>query len=281
MLAAILWSTSGAFVKTLQLPDTTLAVYRAGFAGITLLVVAIATRVRFTFDVRMIGMVTCFGLMNYWYMASMSRTTAANAIFLQYSAPVWMYLVSVFWLGERQQPRTFSALCLAVLGLAVLLIGEWTRSAALTSGIVYGLLSGTGFAGVALFIRLLRDHDPIWLAALNMLTASIVSAVVFLQSADPAVRESVWPPPTGKPLAVLVIFGFLQLGLPYVLFGWGLKHVSAPEAGLLALFEPALMPVWTYVFAREVPATSTMFGGAILIAALMWQAWPRKLESVR
>src|SRR5215203_2183471 len=91
MLAAVLWSTSGAFVKALQLPDKTLTVYRAGVAGASLLLVVAATRARVTFEPLMLGMIAAFALMNYWFMASMVRTTAANAIFLQYSAPVWMF----------------------------------------------------------------------------------------------------------------------------------------------------------------------------------------------
>jgi DME family drug/metabolite transporter len=279
MLAAILWSSSGAFVKTLQLPDVTLAVYRAGFAGLSLLIIALATRVKFSFDWRMLGMTASFALMNYWYMASMTRTTAANAIFLQYSAPAWMYLVSVYMLREPQAPRTKPALLIAMAGLAVLIGGEWVRMGTINNGIILGLMSGAGFAAVALFIRLLRSHDPLWLATLNMLAGSGAAALVFLQSPDPAVRAAVWPPPSGTPLLVLIVFGFTQLGLPYVLFGWGLKHVPAPEAGLLALFEPVLMPVWAYLFAGEIPAASTIVGGAILIAALVWQEWPRKTES--
>src|SRR5437764_214837 len=92
ILAAILWSTSGAFIKTLQLPDKTFAVYRAGFAGASLLLVVAAMRTRVTFAPAMLGMVASFALMNYWFMAAMVQTTAANAIFLQYSAPVWMYI---------------------------------------------------------------------------------------------------------------------------------------------------------------------------------------------
>lgn len=275
MLAAILWSTSGAFVKTLQLPDKTFAVYRAGIAGASLLLVVAATRTRITFDVRMIGMVTSFALMNYWFMASMVRTTAANAIFLQYSAPVWMFLASVFLLREKPQPRTAKALVVAVIGLIVLLGGEWSESTALTSGVVYGLLSGVGFAAVAVFLRTLRGHHPLWLATLNMLCAAALAMAVFSQTGDPESWKAIWPPPGGKTLVALIIFSVTQLALPYVLFGWGLKHVSPQEAGLLALFEPVLIPVWTYLVAGEVPAASTIIGGAILVAALVWQAWPR------
>jgi drug/metabolite transporter, DME family len=279
MLAAILWSTSGAFVKTLQLPDKTFAVYRAGIAGASLLLVVAATRTKVTFDVRMIGMVASFALMNYWFMASMVRTTAANAIFLQYSAPVWMFLASVFLLREKPQPRTASALVVAVIGLAVLLAGEWNQSTALTSGVVYGLLSGVGFAAVAVFLRTLRGHHPLWLASLNMLCAAALAMAAFSQSSDPGSWKAIWPPPTEKTLVALVIFSVTQLALPYVLFGWGLKHVSPQEAGLLALFEPVLIPVWTYLVAGEIPAASTIIGGAILVAALVWQAWPRNDEN--
>jgi len=275
MLAAILWSTSGAFVKKLELPDKTFTVYRAGIAGTSLLLVVALTRAAITFEPMMLGMVAAFALMNHWFMASMVKTTAANAIFLQYSAPVWMYLASVFLLKEPAQPRTAKALVVAVIGLGVLLAGEWNRSAALTEGVIYGLLSGVGFAAVAVFLRLLRRHDPLWLASLNMMCAAALALTAFWQSGDAEAWRAVWPPPTGWTLVVLVAFGTMQLALPYVLFGWGLKYVSPQEAGLLALFEPILNPVWAYVVAWERPAASTIIGGVILVAALVWQAWPR------
>jgi DME family drug/metabolite transporter len=275
MLAAILWSTSGAFVKSLNLHDATFTVYRAGFAGASLLLFVLLGRTRVTFDVRMLGMISTFALMNYWFMAAMTRTTAANAIFLQYSAPVWMFLASVFLLREKPQPRTASALVVAAVGLAVLLAGEWNPGQAFSSGVGFGLLSGVGFAGVAVFLRTLRGHDPLWLATLNMLCAAVFAGATFLASKDPAVTNAVWPPPSGWTLVALIIFGTMQLALPYVLFGWGLKHVSPQEAGLLALFEPVLIPLWTYLVAGEIPASSTIVGGSILVAALIWQAWPR------
>src|SRR5262249_41409190 len=92
-LAAVLWSLSGALAKTIALPGPTMACLRVLFAGLFLLPVLSWQTVRFRWS--MIGMATCFATMNVCYVTAITLTTAANAIFLQYTAPAWMFLASV------------------------------------------------------------------------------------------------------------------------------------------------------------------------------------------
>jgi drug/metabolite transporter (DMT)-like permease len=274
LLAAVLWSTSGVFVRFLSAPDIVLTVYRALFAGLTMMVALAALRIRPTWDWRMTGMILSFALMNYWYMTAINRTTAANAVFLQYSAPLFVFLAGVLLLGEPFRMREFLAVTLGAAGVVVLIIGEVSRGDGIEKALAYGLLSGAGFAAVVVFLRLLRGHPPLWLTGLNQLSAAGAAALVawlaWRLQGDSSFTQ-LWPPPEGRQMGLLALFGAFQFALPYVLFGWGLQHVRAEEAGVLALVEPMLNPVWTYLSHGEKPSGWTLLGGAILLAALLWQ----------
>ena len=118
LLAAVLWSTSGAFVKSIdEMPAVTIAMYRAFFAGAALMAWTVLGRKRITWHPQMVGMVLCFAVMNYLFIGSMTRTTAANTIFLQYTAPLWMLAASVLLLGEPLVRKNLLLVLGAWLGL--------------------------------------------------------------------------------------------------------------------------------------------------------------------
>jgi drug/metabolite transporter (DMT)-like permease len=274
LAAAVMWSTSGVFVRFLSAQDIVLTVYRAFFAGLAMMVALAILRIRPTWDWRMPGMILCFALMNYWYMTAINRTTAANAVFLQYSAPLFVFLAGVLILGEPFRLRECLAVTLGAAGVVVLIIGEVSRGDGIERALAYGLLSGAGFAAVVVFLRLLRGHPPLWLTGLNQLSAAGAAALaawLAWRFQGNSAFTSLWPPPAAPTLGLLALFGVFQFALPYVLFGWGLKHVRAEEAGVLALVEPMLNPVWTYLSHGEKPSGWTLLGGAILLAALLWQ----------
>jgi drug/metabolite transporter (DMT)-like permease len=281
ILAALLWSTSGAFTKILTQPTAfgaypppveslhwngkdypvQLAAYRALFAGIVLMATVRPRDV--AFRPLMIGMAVCFALMNITFVSAQALGTAANAIFLQYSAPLWMYLAAVFWLGEASDRRSTIALVFGLLGIAVIMVGGWEEGELLVIGI--GLASGVTYAGVLICLRMLRSMSPGWLTAWNHLLGGLVllPLIVTLR------------PPTPWQFVVLFLFGAVQMGLAYWLVARGLQTVSPPEAGTLTLLEPLLNPVWAFLAAREVPHPLTFVGGAIILAALGWRYWPR------
>lgn len=264
--AALLWSTSGAFVKNLELPALSIAAYRALAAGVVLLLLVRATRTRITWAWPMLGMVVAFASMNFSFIASMTLTTAANTILLQYTAPMWMFLASVWWLKEPADRRSLISTIGSMVGIAILLAGQWSGREQ-QWGIVLGLVSGVMFAGVAVHLRRLREHDPLWLAALNHLSAGGMLAGIGSLAAAGGLGEGI-AAPTARQCAVLALFGAGQMALPYVLFGMGLRSISPQEAGVLTLLEPLLNPVWTYLTAGEKPAASTLAGGAVLMSML-------------
>jgi drug/metabolite transporter (DMT)-like permease len=276
VLAAVLWSLSGAFTKLLQhpcrlglheppLPALVIAFYRIFFAGLVL--VPTLRRRDLSFRPAMLLMVLTFAVMNALFISATYYGSAANAILLQYTAPMWMYLASVWLLGELADRRNSVTLALGLAGIAVLIWGGW--QAAQLSIIVIGLGSGLAYAGVVIFLRLLREASPRWLTVLNHLggAVALVPLLWFLGSALPAPAQ----------LAFLLLFGAVQMGLPYWLMARGLRVVSPQEAGAITLLEPLLNPLWAFLAApeTETPSAYTLAGGACILGGLLWRYWPR------
>jgi drug/metabolite transporter (DMT)-like permease len=272
-LAALLWSTSGAFTKVLTL-DTGLglntpkmepleiAFYRVLFAGLVFL--PTLRRSDLSFRPLMLGMAGCFALMNATFVSALALGTAANAILLQYTAPMWMYLASVWWLGEPPDRRSFAALGIGILGIGIIVWGG--REEAQLGVIAIALTSGLAYAGVIVCLRVLRAASPRWLTVLNHLAGALI------------LLPWVWhlPLPAAGQFFVLIAYGACQMALPYWLMARSLKAVSPQEAGTITLLEPLLNPLWAYLISGEQPSIYTLWGGAFILGALAWRYWPRR-----
>src|SRR5262245_17379956 len=137
LLGACLWSLGGAFSKVLTKPtplglneptvhSLQIACFRVLFAGLVL-VPAIRPR-QFSFRPFMVVMVLSFALMNASYITAQALGTAANAVLLQYTAPLWLYVASVWWLHETPDRRNLVALFAAGFGVALILLGGWQEA---------------------------------------------------------------------------------------------------------------------------------------------------------
>jgi len=188
---------------------------------------------------------------------------ATLAIWLQNTAPAWVFLVGVLWLRETIHRRDRILLLLAMAGVGIILAFELQGSS--PWGVFYGLLAGATYAGVVVMIRQLRDHDPFWLISLSF----VGTAIALLPW---AIASGHWP--RGSQWWYLAAFGMLQMGTPYVLFARGLKSVPGHEAAGIALLEPLLVPVWVFLAWRhhpsyESPAWWTVLGGSLILAGLV------------
>jgi DME family drug/metabolite transporter len=289
VLAAVLWSTGGAFTKvltqdtflglneppieTLTIADkpvpVQIACYRALFAGLFL--IPTLRRRDISFRMPMIWMALSFAAMNGLYITAMALGTSANAIFLQYSAPLWMYLAAVFLLGEPADRRGTIALAIGMCGIAVIVAGGWQDGELPVVAIALG--SGLTYAGVLIGLRVLRGESANWLTVWNHLWGGLILVPLLL-----TLR-----PPTFTQFVVLFFYGSLQMGLAYALVARGLRVVSPQEAGTITLLEPILNPIWAYIVSpeTEVPGVFTWIGGAIILGALAWRYWPSRRERFR
>jgi DME family drug/metabolite transporter len=274
--AAVLWSTSGAFTKLLRegtvfglndppVAPLAIAFYRVFFAGLAILPLLRRRDVSWRWG--MPGMMLCFAVMNALFVSAMALGTAANAIFLQYTAPLWLYLASLWLLGEKADPRSTVALVIGLCGIAAILIGGWHDEKMDVAAIALG--SGVTYAGVLIFLRVYRSASPVWLTVLNHLAgaAALLPLLWFL------------PLPTWPQLGVLVVYGAIQMGLPYLLMARGLRSVSPQEAGTITLLEPLLNPLWAYLVSPQTEGGNslcTWTGGACILGALAWRYAPRR-----
>jgi len=271
VLAAVMWSTSGFFAKApffdnwpivvdgYPVRGPVLAFWRALFASLILL--PMVRRPRWT--PRLIPAALIFAAMNVTYLSAMTQTTAANAIWLQNTAPVWVFLVSACCWGEKIHRRDLLLLAFAVTGVGLILCFELQGQS--LPGVIYGLLGGVTYAGVVLSLRWLRDEDPAWLIAVNhIVTAAILLPYVALQGTWPSANQTFF----------LCAFGMLQMGIPYWLFARALKSVSSQEATGIVLLEPLLVPIWVFLAWRhspgyQEPAWWTIVGGGLILAGLI------------
>lgn len=265
ILAALLWSSGGFFAKApffSDWPDEVrgplLAFWRAAWASVVLL--PFVRRPRWTWS--LVPMMATFAAMNWTYLTAMSLGEASNAIWLQSTAPIWVFLFGAVCLRETIRGLDWLLLFFGTAGVGLILFFEvqGERPAA----VIYGLLSGIFYAGVVLSLRHNRLHESTWLVALNHVFTAMLFAPI-------AVNSEHWP--QGKQWMFLIAFGILQMGLPYVLFARGLKSISGHEASGVGLLEPVLLPLWVFLAWRQAadyspPRWWTLVGGGLILIGL-------------
>ncbi len=265
--AAVLWSTSGFFSKSLteatslglhepHLSVWQIAFFRALFSGL-----ALAPTIKGTpFRPRPLVwvLVACFAVLNLSFMTAMTYGTAANAILLQYTAPAWVLFFT--WTCLKQRPSSGELLVLigGLGGIAVILAGTWAGDA--WFAIAAALGSGVAYAAVLICLKELSDLPANWLIVLNLLGSALVLLPVVVTQSMPSPAQLAW----------LAVFGILQFALPYWLMAKALRYTTSLEAGLLTLLEPALNPVWAYLVspATETPTKWTLIGGGLILGSL-------------
>lgn len=260
-LAAVMWSTSGFFAKADVFDNWSqiergplLAFWRAFFAS--LILIPFVRRPRWSW--KLIPMVLLFAAMNLTFLSSMTLGDPADTIWLQYTSPVWVFMVSVFWFKERAFARDWLMLTVVCIGLGIILLADFEKRD--SGSLSYGLLSGLFFAGVVLSVRQLKHHDSAWLIALNhVVTASLLAPMILPMTSSPA----------GMQWCYLAGFGVLQMGVPYVLFAVGLRSVVGHEAAALTLLEPVLVPVWVFFAWGDLASWTTLTGGCFIFLGLL------------
>jgi drug/metabolite transporter (DMT)-like permease len=274
--AAALWSTSGLFAKAptfeswpAESRPHLLVFWRAAFA--TVVLVLVVRRPRWSWW--LVPMVATFAAMNWSYLSALVYAEGSLAIFLQYTAPVWVFLTTALVLRQPITRRDWIFLGWAATALAIIIVPQLARAD--VRGVCYGLLSGVFYAGVVLSLRQLRSMDSAWLVFLNhAVTALVYLPIVILVGVTPS----------GVQWWFLAAFGILQMALPYLLFARAVRRTSGPEASTLALLEPVLLPVWVYLAWGRTPdytppEITTLIGGGMILASLVVRySWGRNEE---
>ena len=191
------------------------------------------------------------------FITALNHSSVANVLFMQAIAPILAAALGTA-LGEPVARRTWVAMAVAVLGVA-LMVGGPGRPNALGFGL--SIVMSVSFAGLIVITRHRRD--------VSMAPATCLSqVVVFVVAAPFASPGSV----SLQDLGLLVALGVGQIGLGLVLLTIGARLIPAAEVALITLLEIVLGPLWVWIFLSEQPSATTLAGGAIVLAAVVVQA---------
>jgi drug/metabolite transporter (DMT)-like permease len=258
---ALLWSLAGVFIKFLDLPPLTIVFYRSVFAA--LVFTPFLRRKDWRIDRPILISVISYTAAISAFVSANKLTTAANAIVLQYTAPLFVFLFSGIVLGEKISRLNGFTLAASMIGVAIIFLGSAGQPD--MAGVLLALLSGALFAAYMINLRKTQAVSPVYLTWINNVVCALLLLLV--------VKSQLGL--TSTQLGIVAVMGAVQLGLPYFLFSKGLQTVPLQEASLIALIEPVLNPLWVALIVGEIPSLATLAGGGLIVAALgVRYLWP-------
>ncbi|NVB79712.1 MAG: DMT family transporter, partial [Kofleriaceae bacterium] len=192
-------------------------------------------------------------------------TTAANAILIQYSAPVWVALLGQWFLGERASRLDWATIGLVLTGIALFFVQQLTIHYVV--GNLVALAAGVAFAFSGLTMRRVAVTGAGTIDPLRPLVlGNLLSALLGLPFCFTA------PLPDATGLVAVVALGIFQLGMAYVCYAAAIRHATAMEVILIPVIEPILSPIWVAIFFAELPGPAALVGGAIVVGAVTLRA---------
>ena len=253
---AFLWSIAGLFIKAIDWNPIAIAGMRSLVASIVIF--AYLKRPVFHFSFAQTAAAITHAVTMLLFVAANKTTTAANAILLQYMAPVLTAFIGSALLKERPHAEHFIALPLVVGGMVVMFFDE------LGGGKLFGnllaILSAVTFSFYFVFMRMQKDGSPLESILLSHWLTAILCILISLFLPFPQVNL--------KSLSAIAVLGIVQLGLPSLLFCYAIKRVSAVSANLIAVIEPVFNPVWVFIVIGEAPGVQALIGGLIIVLSV-------------
>ena len=276
--AVLLWSTGGLFIKLTSLDAYQVTFFRSLLAGITVLIITRKQGLR----INGFGLIcsVIYATLLFLFVWATKHTTAANAIFLQYTAPIYILILGPFVIGEKFHLRDLATVIFCIVGMSLFFVGKLELSdyqgniAALGSGIFLGLYimllkhpKATGLPASAAMDSTEDQKDPGrgLNPVITVIYGNFLLAVVTLPSGIAAI-----PSITIKDFAAVAFLGIVQIGLSYILFIKGVSGGTRPlDASIIGFIEPLLNPVWVFLFIGEQPSSWAILGGAIIVGTVV------------
>lgn len=259
-LGVFLWSTGGLFIKLTTIDAYQITFFRSLLAAIT---VAVLTR-KHGWKINAFGLLTSifYAVLLFSFVWATKKTTAANAIFLQYTAPIYILVLAPFFIGEKFHLRDLLTVILCISGMSLFFVGKLGVAdyqgniAALVSGLFYGL-----------YVMLLRHERGKGMnPTIAVIYGNLLLAMVTIPSGISAIPVMTW-----FDLLCVSFLGIIQIGVAYILFIKGVTLGTRPlDASIIGFIEPLLNPVWVFFFYGERPSNWAILGGAIIVATVMF-----------
>ena len=269
-----MWSTSGFFIKYLTISAFQISLYRSAIAAITVYLICLlrGKKLKFEFDkISNLAAIFYAGILILFVIAT-KMTTAANAIFLQFTAPIYLVVLEPVFLKTKFEPKNVITIIICIGGMILFFFGK------LEIGSIYGNLvaigSGICFAMFSLLLKYKRvrhksENTLNYVITGNALVAAIASIIIFPNFAI-TMNEGL----------ILIYMGAVQIGISYMIFNEGIKYVSATESMIIATLEAIFNPIWVFIGIGEMPSVYSILGGVIIFGAILWRNFSRPQKAL-
>lgn len=253
-LSALIWSTGGMFIKLIPLSAIQICFFRSFLAALVFLF--LFKKKAFNIDKYVIINAILYSGVLISFVNATKMTSAANAIFLQYTAPIYVFILEPLIFKTKFEKINIITIFLCFTGMVLFFIGELSPGHFL--GNLVALLSGVLFAGMMLGMRKNKPENQ---------SSSIFygNVIICLVSFPYLFSITNFDFSTAMKLSYL---GIVQIGIAYAIFSFGIKRILAIEASLISMIEPVLNPVWVFLGYGEIPAPLSIVGGLIIIAGI-------------
>ncbi len=262
-LAALLWSTGGVFIKATSLNAFQTSLWRSLFASLAILLMARPKKL--SLDSTSLIASLAYAATLILFVLGTKLTTAANAILLQYTAPIYILVLAHFILNETMTRIGVMTVALCITGMAIFFLDKLSPEGVV--GNLAALGSGVCFAVMTVFLRKNKGGEPVSAILFGNIWIVIVCAIISF-SQFPSLDAFTLSP---KDALLTGFLGVFQIALPYMLFVHAIKHIPALEASLLSMLEPILNPIWVMLFVGEIPSLNAVIGGSVIIGAVTLQ----------
>jgi len=253
VITATLWSLGGLLIKSVNWNPAAIAGMRSAIAAVVLLIYM--KKPKFTWSLPQLGAAFAYFATVMLFVIANKTTTAANAIFLQYTAPIYVAIFGAWFLKEKPKFIDWLLIFIILGGMALFFLDHLNTNGVI--GNIVAALSGVSFGFFAIFMRLQKNDSPLESVFLGNVLTALVGLPFMFSSA-----------PNAKGFISLLLLGVLQLGIPYILYSSAIKHVTALEAILIPVIEPILNPIWVLILLKETPGVFSIVGGSIVIIAV-------------
>ncbi|MGB7202507.1 MAG: DMT family transporter [Pyrinomonadaceae bacterium] len=285
VVAVLLWSTGGLFIKLTSLDAYQVTFFRSLLAAITVLIITWRNGLR----INAFGVLATliYSTLLFLFVWATKHTTAANAIFLQYTAPIYILILAPFVIGEKFHLRDLATVIFCIAGMSLFFVGDLSLGdyqgniSALGSGIFLGLYimllrhpratgnpkssppyeGGVAAASADGVVLSSKPINPV----ITVIYGNFLLAIVTLPSGIAAI-----PTITLKDILAVGFLGVFQIGISYILFIKGVREGTRPlDASIIGFIEPLLNPVWVFLIIGERPSNWAVLGGTIIVATVV------------
>ena len=261
VITAAMWSLGGIFIKLISWNPFLIAGVRSGISGSIMALYMAATHTRFKLNRYSLLAGMGLGCSATLFTIANKLTTAANAIVLQYTAPIFILLISAVFFKEKMQKQDILVVCITMGGMVLFFLDQLSPGNLL--GNILGILAGVTLGQMFVMVGRGGDDDATRMSGIliaHMITLMIGVPVGLPQTEEVAAIEILY----------VIILGVFQLGIPYVLYGIASRDCPPLACSLIGMLEPLLNPVWVAIFIGEVPGPFALAGAVIIIATVTW-----------